>query len=531
GNARNLPPCEFAVLPPRLDFGAVTPRTTSSLAMSIKNVGQDACFFTNVALTQNTAPEFRLSSSVRSSFILDPGETSDVIVRFTPTSTGTFMGNLEFYVSDPKDPYRSYPIFGRAVTGCLTIQPSDLDFGTVHVGCAAPIRSAVITNQCTAPVTLHSIVKGAGNSTEFTITQQPLPGRVLNPGDSALVQITYRPVDDGFDALPIYVDDGTDRRLISVSGRGVVNPRQTDRFEQADRAKVDVLFVIDNSGSMMEEQDAIGRNFSSFMKFAMAQGIDYHIGVTTTGIDPSPGGWSSCPGGVEGGEAGRLFPVDNTSPRVITPTTPNAQSVFAKNVKVGVCHWLEQGMEAAYRGLSAPLVNNADDPRTPISNDGNGGFLRPDAKLAIIYVSDEEDQSPQTVDFYATHLKGLKSNPALVSVSAIVGPADLGTCPTSSSSGMRYMDLAQRTGGIVDSICTPDWASSLEKLGQSAFGPSTVFPLSQRPGDPSQMRVRVNGADVTGWRYDSQSNAVVFEQNRAPSSGSRIEVSYPLGCP
>src|SRR5690606_21606849 len=145
---------------------------------------------------------------------------------------------------------------------------------------------------------------------------------------------------------------------------------------------------------------------------------------------------------------------------------------------------------------------NADDPRTPISMDGNGGLLREDAKLAVVYVSDEEDQSAQTVDFYATHLRSLKPNPSQVTVSAIVGPQDLATCPTASSSGSRYMDPARRTGGVIDSICTADWATSLEKLGQNAFGPSTVFQLSQRPGDPSKLRVRVNGADATGWRYD-----------------------------
>lgn len=531
GNARNLPPCEFVMLPPRLDFGAVSANTTSSLAFTVKNVGEDACFFTNVALTPNSSPEFRLSSSVPSSFILDPQELEDIIVRFNPRGIGNFMANLEFYVSDPSDSYRSYPIVGRAVTGCLSIQPNELDFGTVFVGCASPTRQAVVTNGCTEAVTIQSMTKGAGNSTEFSISQQPSFPRTLNPGDSFLVELTYTPVDDGFDSLPIYFDDGTERRLLSVGGEGEINPSQTDRFEQADRAKVDVLFVIDNSGSMMEEQDAIGRNFSSFLKFALAQGIDYHIGVTTTGIAPSPGGWSSCPGGVEGGEAGRLFPVDNSSPRIITPSTPNAQTVFANNVKVGVCHWLEQGMEAAYRALSAPLVNNADDPRTPISMDGNGGLLRPDAKLAVVYVSDEEDQSPQTVEFYATHLNSLKANPAQISVSAIVGPQDLASCPTASSSGLRYMDLALRTGGVIESICTADWASSLEKLGQNAFGPSTVFQLSQRPGDPAKLRVRVNGADATGWRYDPASNAVIFEQATAPASGSRVEIRYPLGCP
>src|SRR5690606_15773631 len=133
-------------------------------------------------------------------------------------------------------------------------------------------------------------------------------------------------------------------------------------------------------------------------------------------------------------------PPDNSSPRIITAQTPNAPSVFANNVRVGWCHWNEQGLEAAYRALSSPLVNSVDDSRTALPMDGNAGFLREEARLVLIFLADEEDFSPQSTAFYETFFRGLKGNDeTMLSISAITGPDNLSTCPTASSSGTRYM--------------------------------------------------------------------------------------------
>ncbi|MGZ3458604.1 MAG: choice-of-anchor D domain-containing protein, partial [Archangium sp.] len=319
---------------------------------------------------------------------------------------------------------------------------------------------------------------------------------------------------------------------VGLVGKGVLKNDQTDQFVQQSQAKVDVLFVVDNSGSMMDEQQNLGSNFNAFLTHAESSGVDYHIGVTTTGIETSSGGWAVCPGGAQGGEAGRLFPVDGSSPRIITPATPSADAVFAHNTNVGVCHWDEQGLEAMYRALSDPLVYSVDDPRTPQPMDGNAGFLREDAKLAVIVLSDEDDSSPQPESFYETFLLGLKGGDhSKVNFSAIVGPADLSQCPRASSSGNRYIQLAQDTSGVVENICTPDWATSLQRISESAFGLNRAFPLSQTPSDASHIVVKVDGVEVTsGWTYDPATNAVVFDSNAAPAPGAGVEITYPVGC-
>ncbi|RKG70798.1 choice-of-anchor D domain-containing protein [Corallococcus exercitus] len=528
GEGKAFAPCEYT-LPSVLDFGQVPVGSEVALGVTLRNTGNEACFLSALQLASGSDPAFRavgLSNSV-----LEPGKKATLIVRFQPSSEGEFQGLAEGWVSHPTRGHPLVNLVGRGVQGCFSVQPTTVDFGIGRLACGARTREFMAYNDCPGDVKVAGMkLEQAGG--EFTVSGA-LPA-TIPAGGRVKLTAKYAPAEEGEDAATVRftLKDGAVYNA-GLVGRGLAKTEQTDHFVQEAEARVDVLFVVDNSGSMMEEQQSLGENFAAFLSAATAAQVDYRIGVTTTGLDPSPGGWSECPGGAMGGENGRLFPVDGTSPRIITPETPNAAGVFAINTHVGVCHWNEQGLDAAYRALSDPLLYNLDDPRTPEANDGNGGFLREDAKLAIIVLSDEEDFSSQPVAWYETYLLALKGNdPTKVSFNAVVGPEDLSTCTTSSSSGTRYMELAHKLNGVVDSICTPNWATSLEKLSESAFGPNRTFPLSELPEDPGALVVRVDGVPVTdGWAYDARANAVIFDRLRAPVPGAVVEITYPLGCP
>ncbi|QAT86723.1 putative lipoprotein [Corallococcus coralloides] len=528
GEGRAFAPCEYA-LPPVLDFGQVPVGSEVALGVTLRNTGSEACFLSALQLASGSDPAFR--AAALSNSVLEPGKKLTLVVRFQPPSEGEFQGLAEGWVSHPTRGHPLVNLVGRGVQGCFSVQPTTVDFGINRLVCGPRTREFMAYNDCPGDVKVTGMrLEQPGQ--EFAVSGA-LPA-TIPAGGRVKLTAKYSPVEEGEDAATVRftLKDGGVYNA-GLVGRGLAKTEQTDRFVQQAEARVDVLFVVDNSGSMMEEQQSLGENFAAFLSAATAAQVDYRIGVTTTGLDPSPGGWSECPGGALGGENGRLFPVDGSSPRIITPETPGASGVFATNTLVGVCHWNEQGLDATYRALSDPLLYNLDDPRTPQSGDGNGGFLREDAKLAIIVLSDEEDFSSQPVAFYETYLLALKGNdPSKVSFNAVVGPEDLTTCTTSSSSGSRYMELARKLNGVVDSICTPNWAASLEKLSESAFGPNRAFPLSELPEDPGAIAVRVDGLPVTdGWSYDARGNAVVFDRLRAPAPGSVVEVTYPLGCP
>jgi hypothetical protein len=252
-----------------------------------------------------------------------------------------------------------------------------------------------------------------------------------------------------------------------------------------------------------------------------------HVAVTTTGIAPVS---NACPGGANGGEAGRFFPVDNSRPRILNQGTANLTKLLQQNSDVGLCAQVEEGFEAVRRAISPPLVNNADDPRTPQANDGNAGFLRDAAALVVVFVGDEDDHSPDSVDTYVRYFQQVKgqNQPQRVMLYAIA-PTPSDTCGSAGGVGTRYAEAAARTGGEVLSICAADYAPLLRTVAGKAFAPQDRFPLSEQ-ADAGTIEVRVNGTRVTsGWSYDSATNSVVFANEPAP--GSKVQISYRRACP
>jgi hypothetical protein len=529
GTGQTLPACQYELEPATLDFGQVPVGSEVTLGVAVRNLGTTHCHLLGPRLEEGRSPSFRTNEKTT---VLAPGQRAMLHVSFKPGWGGEFYGLAEAWLNHPSAGHLRVPLHGWGSQNCLSVRPTTVDFGTTRPGCGPREREVIVSNMCPGPATLRG-VHLEGDAADFQVTHGLEFPAVLAANSESRLKVAYVPRSsaESAAALQFDLDMGTPY-TVGLLGKGLLENEQTDSFVQRFQDKVDVLFVVDNSGSMMDEQQSLGMNFQAFVGSAFPWGVDYHVAVTTTGIETSSGGWARCPGGAEGGENGRFFPVDNSSPRIITPTTPAAESVFLNNTNVGVCHWNEQGLEAMFRALTAPLVFDTDDPRTTQAMDGNAGFLREDARLAVIVVTDEEDFSMQPVAAYETFLLGLKGGDrSQVIFSAIVGPEDLGTCARASSTGSRYIQFARSTGGVVESICTPNWAASLERISENTFGPNRTFPLSQKPSDTSRLQVRVDDVEVkSGWTYDPASNTVRFEQGAAPAVGATVQVTYPVSC-
>ena len=168
--------------------------------------------------------------------------------------------------------------------------------------------------------------------------------------------------------------------------------------------KYDILFVIDDSGSMRQEQESLARNFPAFIRVLenVEGGVpSLHIGVvssnvgTGTGTAGDGGGGPACAGQ---GDDGVLQVPDGCPPltdgvrfirherqaadgaETVTNYQGSLEEQFACMAQIGTggCGF-EQHLESMRRALS---------------NDGeNAGFLRDDAFLAVIFVQDEDDCS------------------------------------------------------------------------------------------------------------------------------------------
>lgn len=303
---------------------------------------------------------------------------------------------------------------------------------------------------------------------------------------------------------------------IGCSDQGFTAFDVVDVWRQNPPDAVDILLVVDNSCSMAPYQASLGSNFQQFISWFVEADVDYQIAVVTTDVDTP-------------GQAGRI------QGQIITSETPNPEGVFSQIVNVGVQgSGFETGLEAARLAVSEPLASTDND-----------GFLRDDASLSIIFVTDEQDGSPLPVNDYINAFVDIKGarNRAVFNSSALV-VTDLDTCGATqaeqSTVGTRYMDVANQTGGIVGNLCGADFESIVFDLSLASSRLRNTYFLSQEPR-LSTLEVSVDDQVVPcasgRWVYeptydpqvDEERPAILFSADRLPPVGARVSARYFQG--
>lgn len=269
--------------------------------------------------------------------------------------------------------------------------------------------------------------------------------------------------------------------------------RVTDTFLPPEAPMADILWVIDDSGSMCDKQAQLAQAFPMFMEYFLDSGLDYHIGVTS--MDTTSSGLN-----------GRLRAVGPE--RYITPETPNPVEVFAQMARLGCSGSpVKNGSIAAYNAIQQP---------TPLQQEANAGFLRDDASLHIIALTDEPDNSyfPSvgwsfSVTEFINWLNGFKGDPEItVSFSAIAGPVPNGCTrggfpPSIAEASVPYPFISDEVGrrspdedspGKFFSICEEDWEPFLEEIAEIAGSVPRSFYLQEAPRVPS-LSVEIETAD------------------------------------
>jgi hypothetical protein len=149
--------------------------------------------------------------------------------------------------------------------------------------------------------------------------------------------------------------------------------------------KTDILFVIDDSGSMSEEQANLRANLADFIQELKASPIanDFQVGVTTTSVSAST---STTPVGEHGALMGPVL--SGASGTLVADF--DAQVALVGTGGSGK----EQSFAAMRFALSSPLLD---------AGGANEGLLRPGARLAVIFLSDEDDCSDQAAPWAGTN--------------------------------------------------------------------------------------------------------------------------------
>lgn len=277
--------------------------------------------------------------------------------------------------------------------------------------------------------------------------------------------------------------------------------------------QVDVLWVVDTSSSMGKRQTALAAQIPIFIDSLNATGLDYQIGVTTMDMSSS-------------GQRGHLIAQSGT-PMILTKSTPNLIGLLAGRIQAGdTGSPVERGREAMKTALAATGAGQM-----------NAGFLRPNSLLNVIFLSDEEDESDNSIN-YVGFLDTLKPVLPLGDRSWVahfmgVVPNDP-SCQTAdwgfSSPGTRYMALSTASNGATESICDADFRRALTNVKSRVLEMLTEFPLDQKPVQ-STIKVVVDGIlipkdDINGWSYRASANSIRFHGTAIPKAGARINVTF-----
>ena len=300
----------------------------------------------------------------------------------------------------------------------------------------------------------------------------------------------------------------------------ILDDPQVDRFVQLDASsRVDILWVVDNSGSMASSQENLAVNFDRFITYFTGQQeelLDFRMAVITT--DPE--------------EAGAFVSGQVLTQAQAVADRDSFMADFRRLVRVGT---QGSGEECGLLNLSAALQR--PEQRS---------FFRDDALLVVNILTDEPDHSMQrsgrsVLDFVedARRFKQQRR----VMINTVVDTSGFAMVRTLARLGElfeamggqvrlrpRQFDLivaAQATGGVVASI-EGDFARTLTDLSQQISELARSFALTRLADSDQRMMVLVDETEVDPyyWRYDSTLNAIRFTDEYLPEPGAAVEVHY-----
>lgn len=358
--------------------------------------------------------------------------------------------------------------------------------------------------------------------------------------DDLLTGTQHAPLSSSFNTIPLHT--------FNVPGR-------------PSTSSCDFLWVVDNSGSMADEQLNLAVTASEFMSVLNSSLADWRVGVTTTdtycmGLDRNDPNlnplYQLClsPNGTTPGTIHDPIFDFCTGLRgfdgFLSPNTPNAPTLFEERVTKNanctspqgaapdsnVCGF---GLESGLSSTSWIIPNLLLDDHGPSCTHTNTPNHRlradPNAQTIIVWLSDEEDDRVKvdsiplppndparlaiTSDIQNTFSQIATDNGLNLTFHAIVGDEGIsngGICQPlppgalqGAEHGLAYIDIAHATGGAVGSICNPNLTTTIDSIVRDCIANVASVPLPPPPSDTplgappvlSTLRVFLNDQEIS----------------------------------
>ena len=314
--------------------------------------------------------------------------------------------------------------------------------------------------------------------------------------------------------------------------------------------KVDILFVDDNSASMSFEQSNMAAKFGGFIENLDRRGIDYKIAIITTDLAATQkkrfisfGNGKNFLTNADGNRVG-LF-----NQAIARPETLQCENFIRNAISNYGSGWRYDSRYQAGYSVNCP---SPDERGLYTSNlvisENSESFLRLDANLNVILISDEDERSAQTQNF-ETNDRYEAFNSMMTSVhpakywefnSIVVKDESCksiqsGQMPdnaVSASIGMEYVKLSNSSARDIDNnprprgqildICQADYAQHFAAIATQIGDSSRMLTLRCKPTEAPVVEKTGSPGQMIPFTWDGN-QAVVFQRG---SEGIAATVKY-----
>lgn len=269
----------------------------------------------------------------------------------------------------------------------------------------------------------------------------------------------------------------------------VIEPKSeiwVDEFEQIEEFdKIDIIWVLDRSCSMSKVNETLLDSVETMMN-ALPTDVNWRLKMITAG------------------DRSFLMQAD-TFPLTRGDTLRDAEQMLTALPNDSG----EEGFDA--------LVNYV------VLNDYGRTWLRPNAAMLVVFVSDEEEQSSTSVESFISWYGSYRSTSFLASVIHL--PREESVCnpgPSSHEIGDRYIEATEYFGGQIVDICTEDWSLAV-KEATNQMQQIEFYELTHEPYVESII-VYVDGEVSYDWYYNDVQNMIEFTV--IPPSFAEVRMAY-----
>jgi len=274
--------------------------------------------------------------------------------------------------------------------------------------------------------------------------------------------------------------------------------------EMVGRDEVDILWVVDNSGSMEPFQTALFDNTDIFLQEFLQKGdVKWRMGLISTDRSDSP-------------YVG-FDPLNR-----LEDTSIDAADRFRRAIR-------RLGTDGDYvERTITPVMNHLDQ---------NPDFVRNQAYFILIMLTDEEEQSSSSARDFIRYVEQMKGDLKWATAYGIFEAEGLNCDRTEwRYAGSRYERIVNGIGGKTYSLCTGDFGEHLANLAQDIVKKikSKRILLKIRPL-PRSIQIYFRGAILPGgskseggfWTYDYNTNEIVFHDlSFAAGDNESVEVRF-----